>query len=650
VEIVGHLLQELLTRPGNCGFAADFRNAFNEVNRSHVLSELFADPELSVLWRMVHWAYSDDSPLWVFGKDGKLKVTLLSSNGVRQGDPLAPALFAIAVRSVYLKALRAGQGQVKAFAILDDITLIGPPPAVLDSVRELRAAAEEIGLFLQPAKSQFIWFQDEQMEADVTSLMADLGVPVITDATIIVGTPVGIDRHKIVHLLQETVQEHHRFFAAIKHPDLANDIADRLLLLSGIPRLNFLLRTVEPSLVRQAAIDFDQQVWSTALSKLNIPDISETAASQVQQPSRRSGLGLRNMEWLSPIAYLSGVAQAAPYLREHALEPAAQTLRILAHVVHNVRLAIGNRATHAVIPVDDLHHIYDYYSPGGQGEESVEHMQKALTELAEVIEDNSRLSRLNPADFARVTASRAPGSGLWLIAATRSLDFRMSNDSFKRGVRLRLGLPPIDNMPSHCGSGGGRCGFPLAQDPWHFLSCARLASTMLDLRHNHVCQILAIWCRRVNACVTLEPTSLDNRNQNRPDLHVIMGHRLFLVDVSIVHPTATSNVVQAARSLSAAKKREKVKLRQYSEMARQQSATFVPFVIESFGGFGPRAVEFMKEVADFAHQHMDFDRDEVIVDLKTTIAVAVQNGNSAIIARGLQDSIRSIRTITSRVS
>ena len=81
-------------------------------------------------------------------------------------------------------------------------------------------------------------------------------------------------------------------------------------------------------------------------------------------------------------------------------------------------------------------------------------------------------------------------------------------------------------------------------------------------------------------------------------------------------------------------------------MARQQNATFVPFVIESFGGFGPRAVEFLKEVADFAHQHMDFDRDEVIVDLKTSIAVAVQNGNSAIIARGLQDSIRNIRTVT----
>ena len=74
--------------------------------------------------------------------------------------------------------------------------------------------------------------------------------------------------------------------------------------------------------------------------------------------------------------------------------------------------ALHYRATRAVIPLDDLPHVYNYYSPGGQGEESVEHMQKALTELAEVVEDNARLSRLNPTDFARVTASRAPGSGL----------------------------------------------------------------------------------------------------------------------------------------------------------------------------------------------------------------------------------------------
>ena len=284
VEIVGHLLQELLPRQGTGGFAADFYNAFNEVDRSHVMTALFEDPNLRQIWRIVNWAYSESSPLWVFGKDGKLKATLQSQNGVRQGDPLAPALFAIAVRSMYLRALLAGQGEVKAFAILDDVTLVGPPQAVMRSVRELRVAAEEVGLVLQPAKCQFTWFHPEELNAQLTAAITDMGVPIVRDATIIVGSPVGRDREKIVHLLRAVVNDHHRFFTAIQHPQLDNDIADRLLLLSGIPRMNFLLRTVEPSLVQQAAKEFDEKVWAAALSKLAIPGLPRLSANQRQQP------------------------------------------------------------------------------------------------------------------------------------------------------------------------------------------------------------------------------------------------------------------------------------------------------------------------------------------------------------------------------
>ena len=516
VEIVGHLLQELLLRPGNCGFAADFRNAFNEVDRAHLLSEVFADSSFKQMWRMVHWAYSDTSPLWILGKDGKLKATLHSENGVRQGDPLAPALFAIAVRSIYTRALCAGNGQVKAFSILDDITFVGPPPAVLVCVQELRSAAQEIGLFLQPGKCQFMWFHPDALDGQVSSAISDLRVPTISDATVVVGTPVGRDRDKIVRLLHDIVNDHHRFFHAIQHRDLANDIADRLLLLSGIPRMNFLLRTVEPSLIRQAAIAFDQQVWTAAVSKLDIPNLSGAAASQLQQPARRSGLGLRNMEWLSPIAYLSGVAQAAPFLREHASRPSALSLANLNRVVHNVRLAIGNQSRRAVVPLDHNEDV-QLLQPGWRRRGVCRTYAKGFEEVAEIAEDNSRVPQLDPTGFARVTACRAAGSGLWLTAATRSLDLHMSNDSFRRAVRLRLGLAPSDNMPTTC----GRCGFHLSDDPWHFLSCSRLASTMLDQRHNQVCQILAIWCRRAGASVVLEPTCLDNRNQNRPDLHVI---------------------------------------------------------------------------------------------------------------------------------
>ena len=44
----------------------------------------------------------------------------------------------------------------------------------------------------------------------------------------------------------------------------------------------------------------------------------------------------------------------------------------------------------------------------------------------------------------------------------------------------------------------------------------------------------------------------------RPDLHVVMGHRLYLIDVSIVHPAALSYISIANQPLGLRKKEEKI--------------------------------------------------------------------------------------------
>ena len=56
------------------------------------------------------------------------------------------------------------------------------------------------------------------------------------------------------------------------------------------------------------------------------------------------------------------------------------------------------------------------------------------------------------------------------------------------------------------------------------------------------------------------------------------------VDVTIVNPTAPSNLVHAQRMLGAATEAEKRKIRKYDELSSQQNYTFIPFVIETYGG------------------------------------------------------------------
>ena len=69
----------------------DFRNAFNSINRQCMHTAVLKHaPELL---RPMEWAYGVHSPLFVNGK-----VELMSQSGVKQGDPLSPLLFSLAVR------------------------------------------------------------------------------------------------------------------------------------------------------------------------------------------------------------------------------------------------------------------------------------------------------------------------------------------------------------------------------------------------------------------------------------------------------------------------------------------------------------------------------------------------------------------------
>jgi hypothetical protein len=63
-----HRLQHMLTRTSPyplAGIAVDFKNAFNERSRADILRELYLYPELQSIWRIVDWAYSDPSALWI---------------------------------------------------------------------------------------------------------------------------------------------------------------------------------------------------------------------------------------------------------------------------------------------------------------------------------------------------------------------------------------------------------------------------------------------------------------------------------------------------------------------------------------------------------------------------------------------------------
>ena len=64
----------------------------------------------------------------------------------------------------------------------------------------------------------------------------------------------------------------------------------------------------------------------------------------------------------------------------------------------------------------------------------------------------------------------------------------------------------------------------------------------ITIRHNQVVATIERFAKLAGATVVIEPKNLFSESLKRPDLQIIMNHKNYLLDVTIVHPTAPSNL------------------------------------------------------------------------------------------------------------
>jgi hypothetical protein len=105
-------------------------------------------------------------PSLLFLNDGdKLVDTILSQEGVRQGDVLGPLLFCIGIHRLYVDCLRESGAQ--GVAIADDFTLVGLPDQVLVAVTWLLDNSDKYtGLHISPSKSEIFYPRPHQQPCD----------------------------------------------------------------------------------------------------------------------------------------------------------------------------------------------------------------------------------------------------------------------------------------------------------------------------------------------------------------------------------------------------------------------------------------------------------------------------------------------------
>ena len=359
-------------------------------------------------------------------------------------------------------------------------------------------------------------------------------------------------------------------------------------------------------------------------------------------PLRHGGRGLISASLVAPAAFFASAAETAlafvdhrghPVLHDDALWDTPIGQSILA--AHDSLATILNRfadrnertalAVAAFFPANGRD-FFTFY-----GSETWYKLQSRIMSFVHRWRREQSASLCDRKDSARLLSCSAPGASL---AATSVPDPQtpstsMTNEVVATYTALVLGRLRHTPTARRC-----RCSHAsLSNGEEHFLVCRSMSGAWWQ-RHDLIVRELMEWCRKAGCQVDYEPQPWWETDNKRPDLTIYSPEGVFQLDASVTHPAASSFVFVdiAQRRLGAAKAREAVKRRHYED--RCLPGFFIPFVLETYGAFGPAATEFMKRIARWADNLSGVDAAVFYARMRTAISSSLARGNALVVFRG----------------
>ena len=215
------------------------------------------------------------------------------------------------------------------------------------------------------------------------------------------------------------------------------------------------------------------------------------------------------------------------------------------------------------------------------------------------------------------TSVDTPSSGAFLFATPKTLETNFRNHEFSKSLCLRLHLPiPCISPNVQCS-----CSAHPVVDRFghHWIEGCQNAGTRQS-HHSNVQNILStifsfsgLRCKvEKNHCFK----GADPLNNKRPDITIenahILGYNTALhIDISIASPLVgaqsgnfqTLSTALASQSFRAADKRVYDKNKKYKEDCYNNSAAFLPFVLETSGAIHPSSAKFIKQISCIGAQN-----------------------------------------------
>jgi hypothetical protein len=623
--ITAHMHQH----PGHVLLSLDATNAFNTVKRSAFLQNILAGPpEIRELFPMVAQFYLQDADLLSYGAGQTLR--LKSTSGSRQGDPLGPFLFSVAIQPALLKVQASfRQHGVVVLAYMDDIYVLGPAVKALDAFRVLKAELKDVNLEVNTSPGK-CWAHCpvESDYAVVTAPEPNTGFRLQEKRTYkVLGVYDGVDAAaKMLEAVSDTAKPRAlatklaalQAFAKAGHASLAM----QLLLACAAPSINYALRAGRPEVTAGMAAEADKRLLETfaAVSNIDSSDLApgSRAHLQLRIGQDEGGVGMPSPVTLSQTAYLASWAAVGPLVAArwpHLADTIAALDEPAAAEPGSFAADLATQRDHCVSELgleamlaNDL-----YFSTArpttSNGEVAAAGRRAASTALKwqrRFAAAEATLAKASLADAVEDEAASLPnGEALALRAWHNGLtaDGRacflhsmptpwlkpLQNDEFEFAIRrlLRLKLR---------GVGGSRCACGTTMDGFgdHADGCQLLVGERHD-RHRMV-NLEGIYApaRQAKLSPTLETSKLVADSNGRPaDTGIRSGHGFgagvhACYDCVGVGTCAASYVASAARYTGGVfEPATRRKLRNTKVLKGSVDLLVIPMAFESQGGLHP---------------------------------------------------------------
>ena len=590
-ELITHCVKETLdSNPEKFLLQVDLSNAFNSLHRRTMLKAV--DRAAPALSAFCHYLYDTPTPL-LCGT-----AVLSSCEGTQQGDPLGPALFCLAIHPV-LKELQNAAAIDWQGWYMDDGSIIGSHELISFAVTFLKERFSALGLILNTKKSVFL-------SPCAPSAVTHCGPIMRTSwnqGASVLGIPIG-SADTVSRTLTTAFDNLQRLLNRL--PLLEFNQGSFLLLkwCLGCQKLTHLWRLIwsEETL---ALAERTEAALRHSLECMVGLGLTDRAWAEANLPVSLGGLGISNPLLLRSSAY---VASTLSYLSNRDLVTSGETPTVLGSTFWGAIQFIHSYVSPAILMKQHL--------PLGSWIEN-----KSVPSIHDIcagklflqstwsaaIHDQLSSIVMTSAthrDRIRLSCQKTPHSGTWLSATpNEAMGMTLSNCDLRLLLRFRLGLPVYPSLVV-----GTPCPFcQRALDPHgdHMVSCQ---TSGFWTRHNAVRDTIQ---HIAEAAGLIVKTEVPVEGKARPaDLLMTpwKGGKSIAVDLTLVHPLNASSLWSADND--AVSRAEQVKVLKYSDLCDRAHLLFSPAGLDTFGGPGPMALDFLKTLFNTYAQHQSTDESQ----------------------------------------